>query len=162
MKNKFIAILAIMMSCVFSAQAQEEKENDKIAGKMMASTTKTFTFTKDGTSFPYQVTIHENRNYTTSFDKEDKGKIDQDRLSTPAKVAKLITVYNDREPAYNRLIVLRYDKQVTDTFKLIPMENGFAVKVDNQSVNYILGEGLYFTNTNDKDFFAVDIFDYMF
>ncbi|WP_422859556.1 hypothetical protein ACOKFD_01040 [Flagellimonas sp. S174] len=162
MKNRFIVIIAIMIGFVFSAQAQEEKENDKITGTMMASTTKTFTFTKDGTTFPYKVTVHENRNYTASFDDADKGKIDQDRLSTAAKVAKLITVYNEQEPTYNRLIVLRYDKQVTDTFELVSMQNGFAVKVDDKSVNYILGEGLYFTNTNDKDFFAVDIFDYMF
>lgn len=162
MKNRLIALMAIMIGFVFSAQAQEEKEKNEVTGTMMASTTKTFTFTKDGTSFPYKVTVHENRNYTASFDQEDKGKIDQDRLSTPAKVAKLITIYNDREPEYNRLIVLRYDKQVTDTFKLVSTENGFAVKVDDKSVNYILGEGLYFANTNDQDFFVVDIFDYMF
>lgn len=162
MKIRILAIVALIIGLTFSVQAQEEKENKSVTGTMMASTTKTFSFTKDGTSFPYQVTVHENRNYIASFDNEDKGQIDQDRLSTPAKVAKLITVYNDKEPTYNRLIVLRYDKQVTDTFELVSMENGFAVKVDDKSVNYILGEGLYFTNTNDQDFFAVDIFDYMF
>lgn len=162
MKNRFFAVMALTLSLVFSAQAQESKEkNNSDKGLMAAVTTKSFSFDKDGVKIPYQVTIQENRKYTAKFDENDKGKVDQDRLSTPAYVTKLITVVSEHDATFNRRIVLRYPKQVTDTFELVSTENGFAVKVDDKSMNYIFGEGIYFANTPDGDFFTVDLFDYM-
>jgi len=108
---------------------------------------------------PYCVKVQESRNYNAKFDIADIGKIDKDRIGTPVKVSKLITVTNNSNPRDNRIIALKYDKQGADTFKLVSNEKGFTINVDNRIMEYIMGKGIYFANIADRDFLMVDEFD---
>ena len=161
MKTLKKLMLSVLCLTTLNIAAQTEQKKNRNSGEMNATTTKSFTFEKDGKAIPYQVTIQENRDYIAKLNKKDDGRIDQDRVTTPAMVSKLIMVHNKHNAAFNRLIVLRYEKQVTDTFEVVATKNGFAVNVDDKSMNYIFDEGIYFANTADEDFFVVDVFDYM-
>nr|WP_299169501.1 hypothetical protein [uncultured Allomuricauda sp.] len=154
MKNLKLITSMILLAVFTQIQAQGEP-----AGTLSTTTTSTFNYMKDGAKMPYTVKVQESRAYSAKFDAEDIGKTDQDRVSSPAKVAKLITITSLVNPSENTQISLKYDKQVTDTFELVATDRGFAVKVDDKSMEYIMGKGVYFAKTADKDFFIVDEFD---
>ena len=126
---------------------------------MKTTTTKNYTFEKEGKKIPYELKIFESRNYVLKFNEEDSGKINQDRVNTPAYVTKLILIDNDMDMNYDRYIVLKYKKSPGDSFELVPTTNGFAVKVDDNHLEYIMGEGVYRVNNKDHDYFTVDEFD---
>ncbi|MBS9464304.1 hypothetical protein KIM67_17910 [Flagellimonas sp. 389] len=127
-------------------------------GKMNTSTSTTTNITIQGKEYPVEVMAYENRNYEMKFDKADKGKVDQDRTSAVAKVTKLIHLKSDNDKLNDQFIVLRYDRQVTDTFKVHPIGNGFEVTVDDNAVRYVFNEGKYHVDTADNDFFIVEEF----
>jgi hypothetical protein len=164
MYNQFYKILIFALVGLVSLQLNAQMDIDDVegnTGEMVAVTVRQFNIKRNGVMIPYRVTVLENRNYVTRFDKDDKGKVNQDRLDTPAMVSKMMIVRNMKDPSYDRYIVLRYKKQVTDDFELIPTSKGFAVHVDDNSLNYVDETGLYYTDTSDDDIFLVDVFDYM-
>ncbi|WP_299216304.1 hypothetical protein [uncultured Aquimarina sp.] len=122
-------------------------------------TTKTYEFKKDGKTIPYRITVYKTGKSKVMLDDSDKGKLNQDRKISPQQVTKLIYVDNDLYSDYDKYIVLRYSKDANDSFELKPTERGFKVIVDNKNVEYIFGEGVYFVNNADKDYFFVDEFD---
>ncbi|MBP2830714.1 hypothetical protein J8281_00825 [Aquimarina sp. U1-2] len=126
---------------------------------MKTRTTKTFEFKKDGKTIPYRVTVFKTSKTPLQLKSEDEGQINQNKKSVPAQVTKLIYVDNDMWSDYDKYIVLRYNKDGDDSFELKPTERGFKVVVNKKNVEYIFGEGLYFVNNDDKDFFYVDEFD---
>jgi len=154
MKNLKLIASMIVLLVMMQAHAQNGP-----TGVLNSTTTNTFNYIKEGVKMPYSVTVQESRNYKTMFDLEDIGKIDKDRISTPVKVSKLITVTNNANPRDNSVIALKYDKQGADTFKLVSNEKGFAINVGNRIMAYIMGKGIYFPNIADRDFFMVDEFD---
>ncbi|WP_127020702.1 hypothetical protein [Flagellimonas beolgyonensis] len=156
MKNlKLIASMIVLFAMV-QAHAQIGP-----TGVLNSTTTSTFNYIKEGVKMPYSVTVQESRNYKTMFDLADMGKVDKDRVNTPVIVSKLITVTNNANPRDNCVIALRYDKRVADTFILVSTEKGFAISVDNRTMEYIMGKGIQFANTADREFFLVDEFDSM-
>ncbi|MDF0707720.1 hypothetical protein [Flagellimonas okinawensis] len=156
MKNlKQIASMIVLLAMI-QAHAQNGP-----TGILNSTTTNTFNYIKEGVKMPYSVTVQESRNYKTMFALADMGKVDKDRINTPVKVSKLITVTNNANPRDNSVIALRYDKQVADTFKLVSTEKGFAISVANRTMDYIMGKGIQFANTADREFFMVDEFDGM-
>ncbi|MHA7056960.1 hypothetical protein ACWGOQ_0007050 [Aquimarina sp. M1] len=126
---------------------------------MKTKTTKSFEFKKDGKTVPYRVTVYKSSKTPLKLQKEEKGELNQDRKITSSQVTKLIYVDNDMWSDYDKYIVLRYDKEGNDSFELKPTERGFMVVVNKRNVEYIFGEGLYFVNNADRDFFYVDAFD---
>ncbi|MFD2565134.1 hypothetical protein [Aquimarina rubra] len=126
---------------------------------MKTRTTKSFEFKKDGKSVPYRVTVFKTSKTPLKLQKEEKGQLNQDRKIVPAQVTKLIYVDNDMWSDYDKYIVLRYNKDANDSFELKPTDRGFKVIVNKRNVEYIFGEGLYFVNNADRDFFFVDEFD---
>ncbi len=149
---KFLITLLITFSLT-GAVAQANKEILK------TRTTKTFEFKKDGKTIPYRITVYKTAKSKVMFEKADKGKLNQDRKITPEQVTKLIYVDNDMYSDYDKYIVLRYTKDSNDSFELKPTDKGFMVVVDNKNIEYIFGEGIYFVNNEDRDFFFVDEFD---
>ncbi len=122
-------------------------------------TTKTFEFKKDGKTIPYRVTVYKTSKTPLKLNSAEKGELNQDRKITPAQVTKLIYIDNDMYSDYDKYIVLRYTKDANDSFELKATDRGFKVIVDKKNVEYIFGEGLYFVNNADKDYFFVDEFD---
>ena len=137
----------------FMGQAQNTAN-----GKMNATFHKTFAIEKDGTEVPYNVKVMEHRNYPVSLDKKDQAMVNQDRNTKPAQVTKLIAVDTDNDKEYDHYMVLKYTKSVTDSFKVIPTKKGFAVKVNDKTMEYFVTKGIYFINNEDQDFFFVEEF----
>ncbi|SFB74782.1 hypothetical protein SAMN04487891_10227 [Flagellimonas taeanensis] len=156
MKNSILITSMIWLLAMTQIQAQNGP-----TGVLNSTTTNTFNYVKEGVKMPYFVTVQESRNYKNIFDIADMGKVDKDRINTTFKVSKLITVTNNANPRDNSVIALRYDKRVADTFKLVSTDRGFAISVDNRTVEYIMGKGIRFANTADRDFFMIDEFDSM-
>ena len=154
MKNLKLITSILLLFVSTYVQAQNEP-----TGVMNATTTNTFNYMKDGVKLPYTVKVQESRAYNAKFKAEDMDKMDQDRVSTPTKVAKLITIIDTANPANNTVIFLKYEKLAADTFTLDSTDRGIVVNVDGKIMEYIIGKGVYFANTADKDFFSLDEFD---
>ncbi|WP_299257710.1 hypothetical protein [uncultured Aquimarina sp.] len=129
------------------------------AQTVKTKTTKTYNFKKDGKTIPYRVTVYKTAKSKTVLNKADKDKVNQEIKVSDKEITKLIYVDNDIYDDYDKYIVLRYTKEADDSFELIPTDKGFKVVVDNKNVEYIIGEGVYFVNNIDKDYFFVDEFD---
>ncbi len=128
-------------------------------GMLNTTTTKTLNWNRDGVKIPYQITIQENRLYTAEFVQNQANNENFDRKQSPALVSKLITVKSDVDNSLNKIIVLRYEKQLSDSFELVATPTGFAIEVDGRKMEYIFKKGIYFANTADKDFFIIDEFE---
>jgi hypothetical protein len=148
-------MLTVVVMLVMYAGFAQNQSNEI----METTTTKKYIFEKEGKKIPYELKIYEKRNYVLKFKEEDEGKLNQGRVNTPAYVTKLILVNNDMDKSYDRYIVLRYKKSPSDSFELVPTTKGFAVKVDDNHLEYIMGEGVYRVNNMDQDYFIVDEFD---
>ncbi len=148
-------MLTVVVMLVMYAGFAQNQSNEI----METTTTKKYIFEKEGKKIPYELKIFEKRNYVLKFKEEDEGKLNQGRVNTPAYVTKLILVNNDMDKSYDRYIVLRYKKSPGDSFELVPTTKGFAVKVDDNHLEYIMGEGVYRVNNMDQDYFIVDEFD---
>ncbi|NNC70683.1 MAG: hypothetical protein HKN90_07685 [Flavobacteriaceae bacterium] len=158
-KNLMLLVVSIFLSAIVSAQSSDSTSvKTESIEKMRTITTKKYSFHRDGKVIPYELKVLENRNYKLKFKEEDKGKLNQDIVKTPAYVTKLVLIDSDTDPQYDMYLVLRYEKFPSDSFEVVPTEKGFAVKVDKKQLEYIFGEGIYFVNNDDKDFFMIDEF----
>lgn len=152
MKNIF-SILGLSLFTLFGLQAQNQE-----SGTLNATLNKTFTIKADGTETTYNVKVMEHRNYPMQLDNTDNGKINQDRETSAAMVTKLIAVDANNDEKFDQYFVLKYRKSVTDNFEIVPTNEGFAVKVDDRTLQYFTAEGIYFINNDDQDFFTVEEF----
>ncbi len=152
---KIVKIITTLL-LVFSVSGIVAQSNSQM---MKTRTTKSYEFKKDGKTIPYRVTVFKTSKTPLKLNKDEKGELNQDRKIVPAQVTKLIYVDNDMWSDYDKYIVLRYNKEDNDSFVLKPTDRGFKVVVDKHHVEYIFGEGLYFVNNADRDFFFVDEFD---
>lgn len=151
--KKIATLLSVFVLAAVSGYGQSENP-----GKMNAMIHKTFSIEKDGTEIPYNLKVLEHRNYPMALKGGDKNKINQDREAKPAVVTKLIAVDTDNDQDYEHYMVLKYRRSVTDSFKVVPTKKGFAVKVDDKTMQYFVNKGIYFINNKDQDFFSVEEF----
>ncbi|WP_120650141.1 hypothetical protein [Aquimarina sp. AD1] len=153
--NILKTIMALLICFTVTTNAVSQSDSQRIKTK----TTKTFEFKKDGKTIPYRITVYKTSKTPLKLKKADKGKLNQGKKEVSTQVTKLIYVDNDVWSDYDKYIVLRYNKDPSDSFELKQTEKGFKVIVDNKNVEYIFGEGVYFVNNEDRDFFFVDEFD---
>lgn len=151
-------MVKIILSAIFVLAVMQTKAQTEPTGKLQATTLNSFNYVVDGVKMPYTVKVEENREYHKNLN-DQINAMDRSQGSIPAKVAKLITITNEAKPEDNKVISLKYDKQITDSFKLVSTDKGFAVNVDDKTMEYIMGTGIYFANTADKDFFIIDKFE---
>ena len=149
-KTSFCA-LALLMATTMMGQKNVEVKKSVIE--------KTFNVEKDGTKFPYRVKVYNSVKSQVVLKDEDKNKLNQSRKEVADYVSKFIYVDNDTDDAFDKYIVMRYWKDNSDTFELVPTAKGFKVVVDGKYVEYIFGEGFYQVDSPDKDFFMIDQFD---
>lgn len=152
---KAIRIVAMMLLFLTVTNINAQKEQKK-------ETTTSYTMnieTMDGITIPYKITIFETRKSKIKFAKEDIGKTDKTRIYTPDYVTKIIYIDKGADSDYDSYIVLRYIKDPSDSFEFKPTKRGFTVEVDKKYVEYIFGEGVYFVNNKDADWFIVEEFD---
>ncbi|RIV73190.1 hypothetical protein [Flagellimonas aequoris] len=130
----------------------------KDSGQMNATIHKTFAVEQNGTEVPYNVKVLEHRNYPLVLNQKEQKMVNQDRNAKPAQVTKLIAVDSDNDNEYEHYMVLKYRRSVTDSFKVVPTKKGFAVKVDDKTMQYFVNKGIYFIDNKDQDFFLVEEF----
>ncbi|MDC6361779.1 MULTISPECIES: hypothetical protein [Flavobacteriaceae] len=128
------------------------------SGHMNATIHKTFSIEKDGTEVPYSLKVMEHRNYPMVLKQKEMSQVNQNRKEKPAVVTKLIAVDKDNDQNYDHYMVLKYRRSVTDSFKVVPTKKGFAVKIDDKTMQYFVTKGIYFIDNTDKDFFSVEEF----
>lgn len=128
------------------------------SGHMNATIHKTFSIEKDGTEVPYSLKVMEHRNYPMVLKQKEMSQVNQNRKEKPAVVTKLIAVDKDNDQNYDHYMVLKYRRSVTDSFEVVPTKKGFAVKVDDKTMQYFVTKGIYFIDNTDKDFFSVEEF----
>ncbi|GAA4271987.1 hypothetical protein U6A24_10790 [Aquimarina gracilis] len=151
---KFITSLFLIFSLT-TVVAQESKQVKR------TTITKKFNYMKDGTKVPYKITIYKTTRSPIKLKEADEGKLNQDMANTPKQVSKLILVDNDQFPDYDRYIVVRYEEINDNSFELKPTDRGFKVIVADKNMEYVFGDGIYYVNEKDEDFFVVDEFDTM-
>ncbi|WP_422859567.1 hypothetical protein ACOKFD_01110 [Flagellimonas sp. S174] len=153
MKNIFTILgLTLLTSFAMSGQTQHK------SGKLKTTINKTFSIEKDGTETQYNLKIMEHRDYPMKWEKEDSGMVDQDREYATAKVTKLIAVDNDNDNEYEQYFVLKYRKAITDEFTVVATEDGFAIKVEDNSLQLFEREGIYFIDNTDQEYFTIEEF----
>tara|TARA_R110002096_G_scaffold431563_1_gene646988 strand:- start:25320 stop:25763 length:444 start_codon:yes stop_codon:yes gene_type:complete len=145
MKNLKSILLTFTIMTSFFSFGQE------IADKMQTTTVKTFQYETSEKMITYKVKVIEKRKSATMGSNTVDPNLEH--------VTKLISIDNDSDKAYDRYIVLRYKKTPSDSFKLVETKKGFAVLVDNTTLEYLIGEGTYTIDNKDNDYFVVDEFD---
>lgn len=153
---KLLKLLLPVISVLFMSSGIAQEHSAEI---LETTTTKTFSFEKEGVNQQYELKVYETRKYEIKLKKEDKDKVNQNRVKTPAYVSKLILINNEKDKSYDRYIVLKYKKSPNDSFELVQTAKGFAVNVDKNHLEYIMGEGVYRTHNNHHDYFTVVEFD---
>ncbi|SDQ20473.1 hypothetical protein [Flagellimonas zhangzhouensis] len=148
-------LTALLSLCMLTGIYSYGQSN---SGTMNASINKTFSVEKNGTEFPYHVKVMEHRNYPIDLENKNKNMVNKDRENKAAQVVKLIAVDSNNDSNYEHYMVLKYYKTVTDSFKVVPTDKGFAVKVDDKTMEYFVDEGIYFINNKDQDFFMIEEF----
>lgn len=145
--------LFLLSTLVTSAQAENT------TGTLNTTTVKTMNYLKNGSKMSYKVNIQERRFYKASFERNEKNSENWNRTNRPAEVTKVITIKSDYEKSIDRVLVVRYKKNPTDTFELVSTEKGFAVNVKDRTMNYTIGKGVSFKTQLDQDFFIAEEFD---
>lgn len=151
-KIKLIITVCMILSFVIVSGQTTETKTEK---KEMVS--KKFAYTKDGTEYPYRVTVFKHTSSPLKLKDSEKEMVNQDIEKTAQYVKKMIYVDQDLD-GYDRYIVMKYIKEKDDSFELKSTDRGFMVVVDDKNFEYIFGEGIYFVNNADKDFFIIDEF----
>ncbi|TDQ23895.1 hypothetical protein [Tenacibaculum caenipelagi] len=149
-----IAVMLLPFLIVTSINAQENKQRMETTNVYIVNVE-----TMDGKTIPYKIRVNETRRSRIKFASKDKMKLNQARAYSPQYVTKLIYVDKDVDNIYDTYIVLRYKKDPNDSFKLKPTKRGFNVEVNKKYVEYIFGEGIYFVNNKDADYFFVTEFE---
>jgi len=152
-------ILIMLLAIQIHAQDTSNLEIKNQTALTNATEIHTLAYIKDGVERPYKVTVEEQRTSEIKFNKADIGKVDQDVISTPENVTILITVSNALDTFDNRVISMKYKKEVNDTFELDSNSNGFKVNINGKVIVYTMGKGLSFTNPLDKNYFEIEEFD---
>lgn len=154
MKNLKRLLLATVLLIGLNGLAQ-----DKGATEVLKSTiTKKYHVKKNGKLIPYTLKIYENRLNEVQLAKDEKNELNQTRKLTPAYVSKLVYIDSDEDNSYDMYMVIRYKKSLNDSFEVVATDKGFAVDVDERHMEYILGEGVYYVNNADRDYFVVEEF----
>ncbi|WP_430908093.1 hypothetical protein [Maribacter sp. 2-571] len=154
MKKAVILTLGVFAMSIGMVNAQDTN----VTGSMNTTTVQTMNYEKNGSKIPYKVTIQEQRYYRSSFEQNQKNMENWERKNEPAEVAKLITVTSDVDKTLNRTLVVRYEKQLADTFELTATNDGFQINVEDHTVHYKIGKGIAFEKMEDSNFFFVNEF----
>lgn len=156
---KINKIYLFCMTLLFVGHTFGQQDSDtKQVEKMKTSTVYKFNYQKNGSSIPYKITTLVKKESPVKLKNEEVKKTNYDRADTPNYVTKLMYVDDSIDDTMDKYIAIRYIEDDSDSFEIQPMDNGFRVIVDNRKAEYVFGEGIYFVNTEDRDFFMVDEF----
>lgn len=149
MKNLY-KMITLFLALLLSGGVYAQETDQEI---LNATIEKTVTITKDGTQFPMHIKIMEYRDYPETAKRYRDTAADK-----AAKVTKLVAIDEMKDGSIEHYLVVRYHKSITDSFEFKATPDGFAFLVDDRELKYIHGNGVYFLNNNDKDFFMVQEF----
>lgn len=144
--KSFTFFMALLLTAGVIAQNADQ-------GILNARIDKTIAIEKDGTEIPLHVKILEYRNYPETAQNQTDLKSDNS-----ATVTKLIAIDELKDGNIEQYLVVRYRKSITDSFEIKATPEGFAILVDDRELKYLHGNGVYFVNNADKDFFMVEEF----
>lgn len=161
MKTLKIASGFIIMLLAFNSNAQnmEPQEVQNKTNLMNATITHTLAYTDNGVERPYKVTIRKKRKSEAMLSETDINEMPKDKTINTESVAVLLTITNTFNSSDDRVISMRYDKSINDTFTLESKPNGFLIHVDERTLIYTMGKGISFPTPSDKNYFQANEFD---
>jgi len=148
--NYIYKSLTLILAILFTGGAMAQDADQEI---LDAQIDKTIAIEKDGIQVPVHIKILEYRNYPQTAQKQTDFVTDNS-----ASVTKLIAIDEMKDGSVEQYLVVRYQKSITDSFELKATSEGFAILVDDRELKYLHGNGVYFVNNADKDFFMVEEF----
>ncbi|UZO81113.1 hypothetical protein NBT05_01225 [Aquimarina sp. ERC-38] len=152
---KYLSVVFLALFIVFSTYGQtSEKPVDKVS----TSTVYTFNYKKGSSSIPYKITTFKKKVSPIKLENEDEKKVNYNQEDTPDYVTKLVHVDHMVDDTLDQFIVLKYIEENADSFEAEPTDKGFIMLVDGKQAEYIFGEGIFFSDKENKDFFIVNEF----
>lgn len=142
--------ITFFLALLFTAGSYGQDAKQEI---MDATIEKTIQIEKDGIEIPLHIKILEYRDYP-----EAAKTFTDSKAEKAAKVTKLVAIDQMKDGNIENYLVIRYRKSITDSFELKSTPEGFAILVDDRELKYIHGNGVYFVDNADRDFFIVESF----
>ena len=148
-KNILPLLLAITVT---SAVAQTPVQIKK------TTTVKAFDKTIDDAIVPCKLIVFETDKSKIMLNENDSNKVNQRRVITPPKVTKVVYADGDYVPDYDYYMVLRYNKDNSETLNVLPSGDGFNIFIDNEYVEHVDEAGLYPIDNDGINFLVVEEF----
>ncbi|GMN08837.1 hypothetical protein MTsPCn9_07070 [Croceitalea sp. MTPC9] len=120
-------VLSIALITGTIATAQEAEQS----GVAKESTKKTYKLYKKGELIKNSVLIETTRNQVVMLDKNDKEKINQDRIIPPTVVVKTVKIDNDADDLYDEVVKFSYTTKEKTDFTLVSSENDLMLAVED-------------------------------
>lgn len=152
-------ILIILLAFNSNAQNIEPQEIQNKKDLMNATITHTLAYTDNGIERPYKVTVRKKRKSEAMLGESTTNMVKQDKTINTESVAVLLTITNAFNSSDDRVISMRYDKSINDTFIIESKPNGFLILVDEKTMMYTMGKGISFPTPSDKNYFQANEFD---
>lgn len=142
MKNFKKYALLICAFAVTGIYAQEQTDVVK------ETETKIYKVDKGESATTYTVNIVNKEQQKVKLQKEDEGKLNQNRAETPVEVSKTITI--DDYNANKKHIKLSYFKNQGEKLDFVATDNGFAIISDDNTMHHIDDKGVYMVYSEDS------------
>ncbi|WP_378175331.1 hypothetical protein [Aquimarina sp. SS2-1] len=151
MKNlRKISILAILFTFSFAVAQEHPMEITK------ETTVKTYEIEQGNTTIPYEITIWNKELDPIKLEKEDRYKLNQDRVDAQERITKVITIDDQYDNSFDNTIQISYLKEADKDFKMMPTEDGFVIMVRGEEFRYSVKNKDYKVKSTDKNFFMIE------
>ncbi len=145
-----VSILALVFT--FSV-ATAQDHNTEITKETIV---KTYELEKGNSTIPYEITIKNKELDPIKLEKEDRYKLNQDRVDAQEMITKVITIDDQYDDSFDNVIELSYMKEADKDFKIMPYDEGFVIMVKGEEFEYSVKNKNYKVKSANKDFFMIE------
>ncbi|MFD2561922.1 hypothetical protein [Aquimarina rubra] len=120
------------------------------------TTVKTYEIEQGNKTIPYEVTIWNKELDPIKLEKEDRYKLNQDRVDAQERITKVITIDDQYDNSFDNTIQISYLKEADKDFKMMPTEEGFVIMVKGEEFRYSVKNKDYKVKTMNENFFIIE------
>ncbi|WP_299254132.1 hypothetical protein [uncultured Aquimarina sp.] len=117
---------------------------------------KTYELERGNKTIPYVITIWNKELDPIKLEKEDRYKLNQDRVDAQERITKVITIDDKYDNSFDNTIQISYLKEVDKDFKIMPTDEGFVIMVKGEEFRYSVNDKNYKVKSVDKNFFMIE------
>ncbi|AXT53899.1 hypothetical protein D1818_24920 [Aquimarina sp. BL5] len=145
-----IPFVALLFTFAFATAQEHNMEVTK------ETIVKTYELERGNTTIPYEITIWNKEIDPIKLEKEDKYKLNQDRVDTQERITKVITIDDQVDNSFDNTIQISYLKDADKDFKMMPTDEGFVIMVKGEELRYSVENKDYEVKTINKNFFMIE------